>query len=38
MVVKQGPVWKIDTVESLEGNNKWTPDILKILAGEMANY
>lgn len=28
MVVKQGQVWKIDTVESLEGNNKWMPDIL----------
>ena len=28
IVVKQGQVWKIDTVESLAGNNKWTSDIL----------
>ncbi|WP_410696672.1 NTF2 fold immunity protein [Chryseobacterium sp. SIMBA_028] len=28
IVVKQGQVWKIDTVESLAGNNTWTSDIL----------
>ena len=28
IVIKQGQIWKIDTVESLEGNNKWTFDIL----------
>lgn len=28
IVVKQGQVWKIDTVESLAGNNKWTSDTL----------
>ena len=28
-VMRQGQIWKIDTVESLEGNNnKWTFDIL----------
>lgn len=28
IVVKQGQIWKIDSVESLEGNNRWTFDIL----------
>jgi hypothetical protein len=27
-VIKQGQIWKIDTVESLSGTNKWTFDIL----------
>ena len=27
-VIKKGQIWKIDTVESLEGNSKWKFDIL----------
>ena len=27
-VIKKGQIWKIDTVESLEGDSKWTFDIL----------
>jgi hypothetical protein len=27
-VVRQGKIWRIDTVESLAGNNQWAFDIL----------